>query len=76
MPKFEVGGEKGGWEGFVKTQEMLNDDGYIYYLDHAESFMGICIFQTLPNYTPKMCSLFCHLYFNKAENNSIVKKWD
>lgn len=74
MPKFEVGGEKGGWEGFVKTEEMLNDDGYIYYLDHGESFMGICIFQALPNYTPKMCSLFCHYISIKLKKISLLKK--
>ena len=64
-----MGGGDGGREGFVKTQEMCNDDGYIYYLNRGGCFMGVCILQALPTYTLKMCSLFCHLYFKKAEKN-------
>lgn len=67
MPEDGVGGGNGGWEGFIETQEMCNDDGYIYCINRGKSFMDIYILQALPNYIIKMCSLFCHLYFNKAE---------
>lgn len=62
-----------GWEvGRVDGRDLqrtgnVRDDGYIYYLDCGSGFMSIYVFQILSSDALKTCSLFYHLYLNKAE---------
>lgn len=44
----------------------VRDEGYIFYLDCSDGFMSVYVFQILSNNALKMCSLFYHLYLNKA----------
>lgn len=51
----------------LQRMETIRDDRYIYYLDYGGGFMSVYVFQILSNDALKMCSLFYHLYLNKAE---------
>ena len=64
-----IGGGAGeGWEWEIRKEhkETFGSDGYVHYLDYGNDFTGVYMSKIIILYTLNICSLFCHLYPNKA----------